>query len=300
MRRFLSKTSISSLLSFVTTGLITGLMTAIFPGMVLLASPAAAQDWQHYSDDRGHGAFVCPNGSHPSGQRACFELYCKAKGSPIEWHVTLSGYTLDHGPQPLIVQVDGANRAALLMVQHINDHAIDLRLPFDAGEHEHLLHTLARGAAGLLYIGVGDNQLALPMSLKGSAKALSQVQPLCAADGHQTIIIPDHKPEVRADYILSAVEVRDTLLGRELMWENEGGQAFTTYHANGEYDGKMKVDGKDRSNNGSWWLIDNGNVCWKGGRATGCFQFRHEGGAVHAYRVDGGVDLHLGRVMIGK
>ena len=266
------------------------------------AAPALAQaqtqDWQHYSDQRGHGAFVCPTGPHPSGQRVCFELYCEAEGAPLEWHVTLSGYALDTGPQPLTIQVDGANRAALLMVQHADDDTIDLRLPFEPAPHEPLLHVLARGANGILYLGVGDNQITLPMSLKGTAVALSKVQPLCGHEDYDPIVIPDHKPKPQADYILGAVEVRDMLVGRQLTWENAGGKAITTYKPNGQYEGETIDGDSKRPNKGSWWLIDNGNVCWKGGAATGCFQFRQEAGQLHAYRVDGGQDLHLGQVLI--
>ncbi len=263
----------------------------------LLALTARAEDWQSYSDDRGYGAFVCPTGVHPSGQRLCFELYCTAKGAPVQWHLVLSGYDLAHGPQPLAIAVDGRYRAALLLEGTRRANDLSLTLDFSEEAHGPLVRALARGAKGALHVGAGAEQISQPMSLNGSSKALRQVLPLCAADGHRPMAVPDQA--VAGDYVLGPDDVRHQLIGREISWRNDSGRAVTTYHANGQYDGILESDGTARATTGSWWLIDTGNVCWKSGAATGCFQFRHEDRVIRAYRVDGGVDLLLGEVVIG-
>ena len=277
-------------------------LTFLFP-LATLAQPGFAQHWESYSDHRGRGAFVCPVNNRDHGSHVCFQLFCEAQGKPIQWNLVLSDTKVDDGPQPLILQVDGVNKAAMILHPHATDPAYDYRRDYDPDQDEHIFRRLSRGAGGVIYFGVGHQQISHAMSLKGSARALAQVETLCATKEK-----PQHMPKVDptpdtpkiADRHLTAVEVRDMLVGRELSWKNDSGSAITTYAPNGSYTGQLEGTDYKRKTRGEWWLIDNGNICWKDGGATGCFQFRYVSGDLYAYRVDGGANLELGLVQIGN
>lgn len=271
--------------------------------LFLLPSSVLAQHWESYADHRGRGAFVCPVNNRDHGSHVCFQIYCEAQGKPIQWNLVLSGPDVDDGPQPLILQVDGVNEAAMILAPHASDNAYDYRRDYNPKLDEHIFRRLSRGAGGVLYFGVGHRQISHAMSLKGSARALAQIESLCATETHpqpMPMVEPTpEKPKI-ADRHLTAIEVRDMLVGREISWSNDSGSAITTYAPNGSYKGRLKGADYDRKTKGEWWLIDNGNVCWKDGGATGCFQFRYASGDLYAYRVDGGADLELGLVTIGN
>lgn len=149
----------------------------------LAAEPAAAQGWTMVDTEGtgGAGAAVCAAPAAEGDEPPCFRFTCE-NDNPLHYELALFGPAAAGQPEELAVevQIDGRASGLLLFARGTEaDGITDFAAPFDPRLQRALIDALRRGSRAELSIQSPTDPIAVPLSLRGSSKALGAVMETC-------------------------------------------------------------------------------------------------------------------------
>ena len=104
----------------------------------------------------------------------------------------------------------------------------------------------------------------------------------CSSSGNNSavkVVSSSAKPEAQPIRVLSAEEIRSTLVGRSWQYTAADGNGFVTYNSDGSLTYQDDAKGKG---SGTWSAVQ-GELCQSiGGKPTQCGQFKSTGDAYYA------------------
>ncbi|MBR9764287.1 MAG: hypothetical protein GYB53_12355 [Rhodobacteraceae bacterium] len=289
------------------------------------AGAAGAQDWQQLTGPGRQGVESCPLPRDGRDAFFCLSLTCPHPGRAMDWTVTYRGTALGDGELPVAISVDhGAPQVIRLGYRPGPEGVQSYVGGFDRKAHGLLLTRLAQGLNAELVLGEGAGAVTHRLGLAGSHRAITALDDLCPdpiahAPAEAPMAAPyaaptgpdprtgqaeSPKPGILPypggyppGHVLSAADVRATLIGHELSWSNSGGASRMLFRADGQLTGLSQNGESARPFTGHWQLREDGQLCWTT-HASGCFRFRGAADGLHVLRSDGGRALDLGRVSI--
>ena len=125
------------------------------------------------------------------------------------------------------------------------------------------------------------------MGLRGvkcaGLSALAVILAGCSSTGNSNINVVSTgskpKPQPQPVRVLSAEEIRSTLIGRSWQYTASAGNGFVTYNTDGSLSYQDDVKGQG---SGTWSAVE-GELCQSiGGKPTQCGQFKSTGDAYYA------------------
>ena len=157
------------------------MLRLLIPLLVLMALPrvAAADGWETYRHDAGHGAGVCPVDDAGSGDYFCLLVSCAPEGGPLWIRVAFAGGTMPDESPTLAITVDDTAVATRTLSRLPTQDANDFGVLYDEDRDSALLESLAAGRAAVITLGTGASAITHGISLSGSRRALDALPKLC-------------------------------------------------------------------------------------------------------------------------
>lgn len=156
------------------------LATAVAFGMLLYGNPANANDtaWRQFEPpEGGTGAGICPIDDEETANFLCLTLSCTA-GGPLQLVLSVAGGDLPDAPTTSVI-VDGAEAGQIDWTRTPNTEFFEFAVPYDPERHAGLVQALRAGNAAELVIAGHTAPLRLPISLRGSSRAIGAVLQAC-------------------------------------------------------------------------------------------------------------------------
>lgn len=144
----------------------------------LVARPAQAQDWVFNPDLHGEvQARACPVEDGDTGNYLCVMAGCE-QGQPLRWRLVAEGGNL---PDPLRVNVfvDEVPSGFLSLRQVQSEVPFDFQAQVDPERDVRMIDALKGGNSATLVLDPEGAAIEVPLSLKGSSKAISSAEGMC-------------------------------------------------------------------------------------------------------------------------